>query len=360
MTLNSANNMKHRIFLTLPCFTLLLPFSAIFSSAAVADTTCTSSGLAPAAVLPSSLEVPHRWRIGTFINNGGTVSEALTINCSGNGDHGRPPEGDSFKIGLKATGTYVATYNGRRIYATEVPGVGYALAPTMALDHSTGAPEAYGKYIGEGNTIQGDINTSGVVGTRSPYKYRYSTRVSLVKTGTVQPGKINRQKIGEMIHSINGINQPPVDVYLAPSQITTSGCSVDTQNVSIPMGDFLTSDFTGIGSRTSRKYFKWSINCDPNQYLSADFVIGSSADAGPNGTAKLTGAGQAGVASGIGVRLLTTQGLPLNLSDAKQHLFASLQNGQNDIEYTVAYEQTAPTVTAGKADSTLTLTITYR
>ena len=352
--------MKDRIFLTLFSSTLLLPFSAIFSSAAVADTTCTSSGLAPAAVLSSPIVVPGYWVIGTLINNGGTVSEALTINCFGNGDHGLPAEGDSFKIGLKATGTYVATYDGRRIYATGVPGVGYALAPIMAIYPSTGGLESYDKYIGEGNTIQGDINTSGVAGSRSPYKYSYSTRVSLVMTGTVQPGKINRQKIGEIIHSINGINQPPVDVYLGSSQIMTTGCWVDTPNISIPMGDFLTSDFTGIGSRTSRKYFKWSINCAPYQYLSADFVIGSSANAGPNGTATLTGAGQTGVASGIGVRLMTKGGVPLNLSDAKQPLFAHLQNGQNDIEYTVAYEQTASTVTAGKADSTLTLTITYR
>ncbi len=266
---------------------------------------------------------------------------------------GLTPNAVSYNAGIKATGTYVTTsWEGRRIYSTNYPGVGYALS--LASNLTTSAP-----YVGTGPTLQGDINTAGVSGSFTT-NFNFSGRgvVQLYATGAaINPGMLPRQKVGEVILSVNNINQPPIDIYVGSRQISSISCDVTTPNVSIPMGDFLTSDFSGVGSRTAKKAFTWSLDCDGSLYR-PKITLGSSATAGPNGTAKLIGAGQDNVASGVGVRIFDSAGTPLNLSDAKIDL-GPLYYGSNSLAYSVAYEQTAAIVTAGKADSTVTMTLTY-
>ncbi len=289
--------------------------------------------------------------------NGGENNVApntLLYSCDGDA-----PDASSFSIGVKATGTYVTTNYGWRIYSTNFPGVGYAIDLDVLL-LPKGQPINPG-YVGAGQTLQGDINTSGASGSviAPNFNFTGSARVLLFTTGaTVNPGMLPRQKIGEIIMSVNNINQPPVDIYVGSVPIKVLSCAVTAPNVSIPMGDFLTSDFSGVGSRTAKKAFTWSLDCLSPYAVRGKITLGSSATAGPNGTAKLIGAGQDNVASGVGARIFDSAGTPLDLSDANMNL-GYLYGGRRTFDYSVAYEQTAAIVTAGKADSTVTMTLTY-
>ena len=346
--------MKRKLFLNGYYSTLLLSCSVLFSSAATGATCTVVAGgaLTSTYKYPEALIALHA-PAGTLLGGGQSyTSSTLFYSCVG-----VTPNASSYSLGVKATGAYVMTTSySERIYSTNVPGIGYS------LDAGGSAPPVgsinYG-LVGRGNTIQGDINTSGVSGsfTRKT-NFSVATSVRLHSTGaTVNPGIFPRQKVGEVILSVNNINQPPIDIYVGSIPIKVLSCAVTTPNVSIPMGDFLTSDFSGVGSRTAKKAFTWSLDC-PTHVSFPKITLGSSATAGPNGTAKLIGAGQDNVASGVGARIFDPTGIPLNLSDAKIRR-PYLLPGSHTFAYSVAYEQTAAIVTAGKADSTVTMTLTY-
>ena len=342
--------MKLTTLFNLICSSALLSGFLIVFPAHASDGRCTATG-GPLTANAPPITVPRDAPIGTILTQGSTPEISL-YNCNANANE------VSILLSRRSTGSYVTTMDfpeaaSVRIYATSIPGVGYIVLGGWGIRNKPLPASISRGSVADIDTWDSLINLGA--DSFKPLYYSGMAGFGLIKTGPITSGQISNQKIGELILKVGDVNNPPVPIYIGSARVTTTGCTVTTPNVPIPMGDLLTSDFTGVGSRTASKSARWSLDCDPG--VNGKVVIGSSAIAGPNGTAKLTGSGQADVATGIGVRLFDENGNAMNLSDTQIDL--ATPSGPKDFNYSVAYEQTTATVTAGKANSTLTLTISY-
>lgn len=153
------------------------------------------------------------------------------------------------------------------------------------------------------------------------------------------------------------------------------GCNADTSQISFNFNNLNASEFDAKSKAGSAPDQTVNLTCDTGTNVSLSVTAVEAAGDSANHTVMaLTGAGNADVASGIGVQLglkmrtydSGSDGLPLNKDIA---LITSTRSGSQPViggaqaveqlVFNAVYYKTASTVTAGTANASATLTLTY-
>lgn len=137
-----------------------------------------------------------------------------------------------------------------------------------------------------------------------------------------------------------------------------SGCTVTTgSTVTINLGDWLSSDFEGVGTYTSRKLIPITLNCSAGANVVA--TIQGDANSSFDGTLNLLSSGSGSAAGGIGVQLINASNVPLKLNQ-EFSVQSNVSTGLYDFNWYARYIQTKSTISAGPANATATVVINYK
>lgn len=142
------------------------------------------------------------------------------------------------------------------------------------------------------------------------------------------------------------------------SKVTIVACSVTTPSVQVKFGSILKSKFAGgVGSSPIARDFNITMNCDnfARVNLSMDGI--KNPDISDGYFLALTGPGNDGITSGVGVQL-SYNDTPLILN--KNTVLKEAESGLENFKFKAKYYQTKPSVIAGKADAIATFNITYQ
>lgn len=141
--------------------------------------------------------------------------------------------------------------------------------------------------------------------------------------------------------------------------VTVMACSITTPNVTVALDPVLDSSFSGINSTKGAKNFTIGLQCDAGARINASVSFTKNTDTSNSSVIKLSGAGNPGVATGVGIQLLYGGTLLRNNTNV---VLKTSTGGQEFPagSFTARYFQTKSTVTPGDANASATLNLTYQ
>lgn len=260
------------------------------------------------------------------------------------------------EFGVKAVGTYVMTLYGRRIYSTNIAGIGFAVGGTSVSNcNATG-------YVDGSNNADGNLNnrtlcySSGLFPTQ-PVTAR--ARIQFYKTAkTTGSGSAY---IGNAVSFVlyNQDSWSPESIISVGSfNVKSVACSVRNTLIIVPMGTVEKRAFKGPGTwpgDANTRDIGISLDCDPHTNIF--FRIDGSAQNASKGILNLSGGKDS--ASGVGIQLLYRDA-PLHLSS--QILLGNAISGGGGyyVPLKARYYQTGSDIGAGTANANATFTLTYQ
>lgn len=231
------------------------------------------------------------------------------------------------------------------------PGVGTDQFPIYANGNPTGLAFQW-IYNGTPATSYGTYPYSG---SGSPYNTPHAFR--LIKVGTVPAGTVVPGGTVIAYGAIGGLNV--VDMVLA-SDIVVTAAACTTPDVTIPLGDHLLSEFKGINTVTASTSFNIALSNCPAGMKGITYRIDPVTAVLNPGNSVVALDGSSG-ATGVGVQLLDGAGAVFPLSTARTFsAYSTSTGGSYTIPMRARYYQTAATVVAGTANTSMTLTMTYQ
>ncbi|MDN6859914.1 fimbrial protein [Pseudomonas sp. CAN2814] len=318
---------------------------------ASAATTCTFSPAAPAYVtlnLPSSITVPAGAKVGAVLWSGSTGNtQSLATNCNGTW----------YAVIAYVSGVSMAQTAAADVYATNVPGIGVKVTgygtsmptPGTARNMVTYGAGTIGSYLSFGLSLvlTGPVGSGGTVKLASPLAGGYSSNSPTTLLQATAYGLLN-------ITGSTKINLP--------------GCT--TSNVDVPMGRIPLNRFSaGVGSTSPSVPFQLELNC-PANWNGINYRIDPATPV-VSGTNAVVALDASSTASGIGLQLLDNVDSPLSADKGFQKAvplgsapgsdaYNKAAAGIYQIPLRARYYRTGATVGAGKANSSMTFTITYQ
>jgi major type 1 subunit fimbrin (pilin) len=238
------------------------------------------------------------------------------------------------------------TANGYTVYNTNVQGVGIAVALGITFD---------GCGAGTQWTNLGSTWTSCQVSNVHNGNLQGEVSLRLIKTGPITPGRLSGGSLFTVTSPSSG---NPIDFSLTGTDIRVPSCQ--TPDVTVPMGTYAVSAFTGAGSSPPPVNFNLAINNCPAgmtqiQYL---FEAPLGATGGVDGVTVLTGDS---TAKGIGLRLRDGANAALKFDTAyRLNGYNATTGGSYTVPLKAAYYQTGTSVTPGTANAVITFTMTYQ
>ncbi|WP_261151709.1 fimbrial protein [Serratia quinivorans] len=230
-----------------------------------------------------------------------------------------------------------------KTYKTNLSGVGVT---TAAYTLFSNPPEIYSSAGG------------GVAGTH------HDVVVQLIKTGditagTLATGEIVTEKFSPIVESSPGPTAITAEIVTmgAGNIINKVACSLNSTSINVPLGDVAATKFTGIATTAGDKSFDLGLSCDKDARINVSLAGTQNTDTSETSVLALTSAGQTGTASGVGVQLLYG-GTPLKINN--NILLKTSAGGQETLPFTARYYQTLADISAGLANSSATLNITYQ
>lgn len=248
----------------------------------------------------------------------------------------------------------VITYNGAvpagitDVYKTNLEGVGIKLGASDTLSYYWGSP-APGKVMHNGSAYY--IGGTGI----------YPAYIALVKTGPITSGQLTSGEVGyETVYGIDQTTYPGQSFTISNGSVTQVACSIKTPNLTFPIGDVLATKFgTSVGTLPDggENTQNLGLDCDAGANINVSLNGTQNPDLSDNSILALTGQGDAGVASGVGVQLLYNDA-PLKLNN--RIVLKKSDGGQETFPIKARYYQTKTAVTTGTANASATLELTYQ
>jgi type 1 fimbria pilin len=141
------------------------------------------------------------------------------------------------------------------------------------------------------------------------------------------------------------------------NSVNVLACSINTPNVQVPLDDVLAKDLTSVGSVAKPTEFDVGLNCDAGARVNVMLTGAQNTDTSVSGVLQLSGAGSAGVATGVGIQILYNNA-PLALNN--NLVLKTSDGGEEAFLFKAQYYQTKNSVTAGSANAVATLNLTYQ
>ncbi len=336
-------------------FIALLGVMTFYTMPAWAYNCSTSTGSTTINVPP--LTVQRDTPVGTQIGNEVVSGWMTPFICNNSA-----PALTYQELGVKAYGDFNSMINGRRVYNTNIAGIGYAIGTKI---QGPGQCFGYVAYVDGLASMDGNIANrplcanNGIFGSPVPFQHR----VTFYKTANVTgSGTVTGRQVGSIIlrNNLNSWHLPESAININSFNITTLACFVGNTNIVVPMGNIKTTAFSGVGSSpaaSNTRKFDIPLFCDLGTRVYVSLT--GAAVSGTTGVLALDSAGSSGVASGVGIQVLSNN-VPVTFG--KLSLAGTSTSGPigNIIPFQARYYQTAQTITAGKANSSATFTLTYQ
>lgn len=318
---------------------LILGVGALFMPHAKA--TCTTPDM-PEMINVASISVSTTLAVGETIP-GSEQKVHVAGNCDQSVDNGQ--EIISCYYG---TGSEIAGLKG--VYDSGVPGIGVALKNDQ------------GQRISGAGGIQCDSRATpiGYVSDDGQLSFSFDVTLELVKTSAdISSGTLvqSQTRFGIGVYRHEGIGNPNNISYAGNVNLNEVTCSVSPKDLTIVLGDFPVSDFTGPGSVARASLFDVNVNCNDTVQPEVMITSANGYDSTYQGVVNLTQ--ESGVATGIGVRMLF-DGEVASFGTYRDTAAAAQANQTLSIPFEVAYQQISPQVTPGAANSIATLTLGYK
>jgi type 1 fimbria pilin len=320
---------------------MLLGISLFFISKAQADCTVTASSSISVPNMVVQRDAPVNSQIGAEV----VASNVQFFSC----DTGLTTPSWSWYV--KSHGTYVKTIGDRRIYSTSMPGIGYAIGIEDTNNCLTTI-----RYVTETNN-QNMLCYTDKAAILTTFTMKGKARLTFYKIAPITSGVVNGVNVGAAILMDNGSWRPASALNMTSFTVTTTACSVTNDAIKVPMGNVLKTDFSGQGSATAEKSFSINLDCDAatRVNLTLDDPTGKST---LPGVLPLTTATKGTTAGGVGIQVLYNSA-PVTFG-SMFNIATTTAKGAMTIPLKARYYQTAGTVTAGKANSMATFTLTYQ
>ncbi|WP_190322507.1 fimbrial protein [Enterobacter roggenkampii] len=190
-----------------------------------------------------------------------------------------------------------------------------------------------------------------------------SGTIELIKTGPVtESGDLSR---GIIFHWGVGDGNNAPETYMVQEWNLTSGriiklaCALKSDSgLAFNIGDAPSEQFISKGSYSQQtSTVSLSLDCDAEANINVTLTGTQNPDTTDTSVLTLSNQGQTGVAQGIGVQLLYND-KPLELN--KILVLKKSTGGVENFPITARYIQTKDSITAGSANATATLNITYQ
>ncbi|WP_322050820.1 fimbrial protein [Paraburkholderia bannensis] len=306
--------------------------------------------------LPTTVSVPRDAPVGSLLTT--WVASPASSNlwtCSSSGGL----LGAGVQVGPIVGASTGQTYNSGgtfTVYKTNLPGVGIVLAGRSYTPNAGW----YGWF-----SVYGGMAYSGVYAT---WAMGAQVQVALIKTGTISAGgTVSGGVVAQAFPNSDGPRYDLIASYvITPVNVVPLTCT--TPDVSIPMGTFKTTDFPSVGSLSPNPagFAIQLLNCpggtavsgtQAGQIHSIQYRIDPTSGTLATNVAALTGSPSA---SGVGIELFNSSGAVFPLStNTTLSGYNSASGGSYSIPMTTRYYRTG-TITAGPANSTMTLTVSYQ
>lgn len=260
-------------------------------------------------------------------------------------------------FGVRAVGTFDSMINGRRIYKTNVSGIGYSVSGSSAnCGGSTISVTGSNTIRGQVDTAKLCENTSGMI---SPILSGNVT-ISYYKTATeTGSGTVTGGTVGALVLLNNSLlwQSPEAVVTLNPFVITTPACKLTQNAIPVDMKEVDRKAFNGKGSTPSESFtqsFTLPLTCNAGTSVGMK-MEGDIYDAA-RGVFNTSGGNNA--ATGVGIQLLyNNQPMPLG---SEVNVGSSAAGGSFSVPFKARYYQTGDRITSGTANGMLSFTLTYQ
>ncbi|NBD00907.1 fimbrial protein [Atlantibacter hermannii] len=328
-----------------------LYFFSFTASAWDCDTLTTSATVpAPAPSITLSRNLP----VGSVIGTQVTTGMINAFNCY------NTPSGviSNQNLGVESYGEYVMMIDGRRVYKTNIEGVGYAIGGTALSECNVPG------WVSGSGTIRGRIDTVSLCahqqGMFSTQPIKGQVFITYYKTAAVTgSGMVAAKQAGALVLLNNSLlwQEPAVTVTSSAFTITTLGCTVDKPLISVAMGNVPGNAFRGQGTSPGDSHtqdVELPLTCFAGTHVAMQ-IDGNVKDA-TRGVLNLSSTGE-GSARGVGIQVLYNNA-PLRLAAPISTGTASV-TGRYIIPLKARYYQTENTITGGTANGTATFTLTY-
>ncbi|MGU9936403.1 fimbrial protein, partial [Enterobacter asburiae] len=163
-------------------------------------------------------------------------------------------------------------------------------------------------------------------------------------------------QFGFGVEQIESLSYPNTLSYSGNVVVKAVTCNVSPKSLTVTLGDFPVSRFTGPGTMVSQSVFNIDMLCD--QDVQPEMMVTSANGYETNfpGVIKLTP--ENGVATGVGVKMLFNGQIPV--FGQYMNTFTAYANIRSQYPFSVSYEQTSSEVTPGTANAVATITVAYK
>lgn len=317
-------------------FLLITLCAGTFFMPQVYAATCTTSDL-PYSLSAGKVSVSPSLAVGGIIPSS-TETHSVTGSCSGT---------------LNNT-TINACYEGLGAEISGMPGVYESGVPGVGIQMLNSA----GQVIrGKGSTCNSTATPMGTVDGSQNFNFTYSIR--LVKTATSVSNGILTQattRYGFRVYDDATLGTSNTTWYNGTIAPVTTTCSVDPKNLTVTLGDFPVSQFTHVGAYTSWKTFHITTTCDNTTAFTARVTSANGVNSQFSDVINLTPGPDSATGVGVGVLL---DGVDLRYDYPIPVGGQSEANVPDSIPFAVDYFQTDAQVTAGKANTVMTIDMEY-
>ncbi|WP_193099574.1 fimbrial protein [Burkholderia sp. Z1] len=302
-------------------------------------------------IQPKSMVIQRDLPVGSLIAR--VESDVVdTFTCSNT-----EPKLTHQEMGVKGFGTYAGTFDGKRVWKTNIDGIGYAIGilPVSQCDGN--------EHWVDGNNPQNadHIVVCNVNGMFDVRPMRAKALISFYKTdSTTGTGSVSAEWVGSFILK-NG--QSPTDWFKPESKISIASfdvealsCTVSNKLIPVDLGEVPIGAFKGPDTSPSAgtKAFSIPINCAKD--TSVNLQLDGAAYDAARGMLKLDAG--ASSASGVAIQLLYDD-RPVEL--AKRFKWQTIHSdGDYAISLKARYVQTDRNVKPGVANGSATFTLTYQ
>lgn len=148
-------------------------------------------------------------------------------------------------------------------------------------------------------------------------------------------------------------------------KIIEAGCQINgsvTSTQNVKLGEVAKTAFTNAGDTAATTKFSMVLSACPADLLGKPVAVkyDGTPDITDNDYLQLTNYGNTGVADGVAIQLLNTDGTPLALGTASNAVTINADAAtETELDFFARYISTKSAVTAGDANGTVNFTLTY-
>lgn len=248
-----------------------------------------------------------------------------------------------------ATGlTYTDGGISYNILKTSVDGLGVIL---RAQNQSTGSASSYYQFpLG--------LWTSPYYNAK--FTAYFNIEAKLIKIGTISSGTLASTQVG-LVRTVSSDYQNtyyyPVPIYIQGGSINVLACTVDNPVVNVNLGTFKKFKFNAVGYTTDPVDIPFTIDCQAGTKVNVTVSATADTTLGLDDLIKLSTTD--GSATGVAVRITNKSNIEVKLNQSIAYGTVATA-GAFDLGLQARYIQTNSEITAGTANTTATVTLTYQ